>query len=295
MSDLFVDTSYPLQPIKSLVSISYGKGLAAKIRDEKGKVPVYGSNGIIGYHSESITKAPIIIIGRKGSVGAVNFSDTNCWPIDTSFYIDEYPDDLEPKWLYYCLTSLEFGIHAQGPKPGIKRDLLYQTEIPVPSLNEQRRIVARIEELTRRAEEARRLRQKAVEQTKTIFWSELSFLFGNFTSSKGWTIKPFPKMVTRIQTKRGKLKTKEYRKSGCLPIVDQGQDIVVAYTDKKDCRFQGPYPVIVFGDHTKNVKLLDFEFAVGADGVVLLRPLDENELDICFLYYWLKYVPLHNL
>lgn len=179
MSDLFVDTSYPLRPIKSLVSINYGKGLAAKIRDEKGKVPVYGSNGIIGYHSESITMTPIIIIGRKGTVGAVNFSDTNCWPIDTSFYIDEYPDDLEPKWLYHCLTSLEFGIHAQGPKPGIKRDLLYQTEIPVPSLNEQRLIAARIEELTRRAEEVRRLRQKAMEKVSTVMHAVIQSILGN--------------------------------------------------------------------------------------------------------------------
>lgn len=179
MSDLFVDTSYPLRPIKSLVSINYGKGLAAKIRDEKGKVPVYGSNGIIGYHSESITKTPIIIIGRKGTVGAVNFSDTNCWPIDTSFYIDEYPDDLEPKWLYHCLTSLEFGIHAQGPKPGIKRDLLYQTEIPVPSLNEQRLIATRIEELTRRAEEVQRLRQEAMEKVSIVMHAVIQSILGN--------------------------------------------------------------------------------------------------------------------
>lgn len=111
----------------------------------------------------------------------------------------------------------------------------------------------------------------------------------------GWISKPFSKAATRIQTKGGKLKTKEYQESGCLPIVDQGQNLVVAYTDKRDCLFQGPYPVIVFGDHTKNVKLVDFEFAVGADGVVLLQSADENELDIRFLYYWLKYVPLHNL
>lgn len=111
----------------------------------------------------------------------------------------------------------------------------------------------------------------------------------------GWTSKPFSKATTRIQTGGGKLKTKEYQESGCLPIVDQGQNLVVAYTGKRDCLFQGPYPVIVFGDHTKNVKLVDFEFAVGADGVVLLRPADENELDIRFLYYWLKYIPLHNL
>jgi len=111
----------------------------------------------------------------------------------------------------------------------------------------------------------------------------------------GWICKPFSKAAARIQTRGGKLKTKEYQESGCFPIVDQGQNFVVAYTGKRDCLFQGPYPVIVFGDHTKNVKLVDFEFAVGADGVVLLRPADENELDIRFLYYWLKYVPLHDL
>jgi len=177
MSNFFMGTYYPLRPIKSLVNINYGKGLAAKVRDEKGKVPVYGSNGIIGYHSESITKSPVIIIGRKGSVGAVNFSSTSCWPIDTSFFIDEYPDNLDPKWLYYCLTSLEFGIHAQGPKPGIKRDLLYQTEIPVPPLGEQRRIVARIEELTRRAEEARRFRQEAIKGIERSLAATVDALF----------------------------------------------------------------------------------------------------------------------
>jgi len=177
MSNFFMGTYYPLRPIKSLVNINYGKGLAAKVRDEKGKVPVYGSNGVIGYHSESITKSPVIIIGRKGSVGAVNFSSTSCWPIDTSFFIDEYPDNLDPKWLYYCLTSLEFGIHAQGPKPGIKRDLLYQTEIPVPPLGEQRRIVARIEELTRRAEEARRVLHEIEDELDRFTPSLLSKAF----------------------------------------------------------------------------------------------------------------------
>ena len=160
---------FPLKPIGQLVKINYGKGLAAKQRDAKGTLPVFGSNGIIGFHSDSIAKAPTIIIGRKGSVGEVNFSVTPCWPIDTSFYIDEYPENLDPKWLFYCLDNLQLGIHAQGPKPGIKRDLLYNTSIPVPeNINEQRRIVARIEELTRRAEEARKLRQEAVEKVSTI-------------------------------------------------------------------------------------------------------------------------------
>ena len=100
---------------------------------------------------------------------------------------------------------------------------------------------------------------------------------------ESWVTIPFPEAITRFQTRGGKLKTSDYLKSGCLPIVDQGQMEVVAYTDRVENKFQGPYPVIVFGDHTRNVKLLDFEFSVGADGVVLLRPKDERSLDIRFL------------
>jgi restriction endonuclease S subunit len=164
-------TAFPLKSIRELVKIKYGKGLAAKVRNPDGQVPVFGSNGVIGVHSESIAKAPTIIIGRKGSVGEVNYSNVQSWPIDTSFYIDEYPNELDPRWLFYCLKNLQLSIHAQGPKPGIKRDLLYSTFIPFPAdVNEQRRIVARIEELTRRAEEARKLRQEAVDQIGTEFF-----------------------------------------------------------------------------------------------------------------------------
>ncbi len=112
---------------------------------------------------------------------------------------------------------------------------------------------------------------------------------------EGWVSKPFPKTVSRYQSKGGKLKTAEYELSGKLPIDDQGQSLIVGYCSDESRSFQGPYPIIVFGDHTRNVKLADFSFAVGADGVVLLGPKNRNELDINFLYYWLKYVPLHNL
>ncbi|ANT65295.1 restriction endonuclease subunit S [Prosthecochloris sp. CIB 2401] len=112
---------------------------------------------------------------------------------------------------------------------------------------------------------------------------------------EGWVFKPFPKTVSRYQSKGGKLKTSEYEQSGALPVVDQGQSLVIGYCSADSRKFQGPHPIIVFGDHTRNVKLVDFPFAVGADGVVLLGPADREKLDIKFLYYWLKYVPLHNL
>ncbi len=200
MNSQFESSPFPLKLVEKLVKINYGKGLSAKQRDPNGKLPVYGSNGIIGFHSESLTKSPTIVIGRKGSVGEVNFSSTPCWPIDTSFYIEEYPKDLEPKWLFYCLTNLQLGIHAQGPKPGIKRDLLYSIAIPIPdNIKEQRRIVAYIEALTRRAEEA----QKAAAERETELDILLQALYSKMIEGADWMpLKELACLVRRaIKTK----------------------------------------------------------------------------------------------
>ena len=64
----------------------YGKGLSSNKR-VSGNFPVYGSNGIVDFHNEAYVKTHGIIIGRKGSVGALHISDGPFWPIDTSFYV----------------------------------------------------------------------------------------------------------------------------------------------------------------------------------------------------------------
>jgi len=110
-----------------------------------------------------------------------------------------------------------------------------------------------------------------------------------------WTTIPFERYICRLRSNGGTLKKKEYKENGTFPIVDQGQLLVAGFTDKTDYLFQGPYPVIVFGDHSKNVKYIDFKFAVGADGVVLLRSKDENKLYSKYFYHWLKNAPIHNL
>ena len=69
-----------------------------------------------------------------------------------------------------------------------------------------------------------------------------------------------------------KIKQKEYLKEGILPIVDQGKDLIGGFTNNKELAFKGALPVIIFGDHTRCVKYVDFNFVQGADGVKVLKP-----------------------
>jgi restriction endonuclease S subunit len=115
----------------------------------------------------------------------------------------------------------------------------------------------------------------------------------NSNISSSWKKMQFHKAVKRLQCKACKIKKEDYQKKGDIPVVDQGKSLIIGYTDKAEFKFKGPYPVIIFGDHTRNVKYIDFPFAVGADGVVLLHPT--KDIFPKYFYYWLKHVPLKNL
>jgi len=108
-----------------------------------GKYPVMGSNGIVGFHNEFLIKAPCIIIGRKGSAGAINWVDVNCYPIDTAFYIKLKTDLVNMKFLYYSLVNIGLTPEIQSSGvPGLNRNDAYLKSIPIPPLSEQARIVS---------------------------------------------------------------------------------------------------------------------------------------------------------
>lgn len=69
-----------------------------------------------------------------------------------------------------------------------------------------------------------------------------------------------------------KIPQKEYLKDGKIAVVDQGQNVIGGYTNDREMIFAGNVPVIIFGDHTRCIKYIDFPFAQGADGVKVLKP-----------------------
>ena len=87
-----------------------------------------------------------------------------------------------------------------------------------------------------------------------------------------------------------KTKQKDYLPKGQLPIIDQGQHLIGGYSDNLDLQLSCNLPVIVFGDHTRAVKYVDFSFGAGADGIKVLEPA--NGIHPKFLYYATQYLVL---
>lgn len=90
-----------------------------------------------------------------------------------------------------------------------------------------------------------------------------------------------------------KIKQKDYLAKGKLAVVDQGQELIGGYTNDVEKSYSGALPIVIFGDHTRCIKFVDFPFAQGADGVKVLRP-KPFYLPKAF-YYALQSVNIPNL
>lgn len=112
-------------------SFEYGKALKESSR-ELGIIPVYGSNGLIGFHNESLVRGPGIVVGRKGNPGIVTFVQTDFFPIDTTFYV-VVKDDLSLYWLFFVLSDLNLpNLGSDSAVPGLNRNIAYMSIVVVP-------------------------------------------------------------------------------------------------------------------------------------------------------------------
>ena len=108
-----------------------------------------------------------------------------------------------------------------------------------------------------------------------------------------WEILPFKDSFHKISSKNYQIKKSECKKSGLLPVIDQGQKYVVGYTDEMNKKIECGDGVIVFGDHTRIIKFVDFDFVVGADGTQLLK--NKDNWDVKYQYYCLLNKRIKNL
>jgi len=135
-----IPKEWELSRLDTLLSLEYGKGLPERERTG-GRYPVIGSSGIVGYHNQSKVIGPGIIIGRKGSIGAITLIKSDFWPIDTTYYVKTLVKDIDLKWLFYALIKLNLPkLNLSDVVPGLKRELVHSLKLPLPPLPEQQKI-----------------------------------------------------------------------------------------------------------------------------------------------------------
>ncbi len=109
---------------------------------------------------------------------------------------------------------------------------------------------------------------------------------------RGWEWKQIKDVIQTVSITNSKLKKGDYIEKGLLPVIDQGQDFIGGYSNNERLKVDCQLPVIIFGDHTKIFKFIDFDFVAGADGIKVLKP--SNNFYPKLFYYFLNAIQLPN-
>ena len=161
-------TSWKTYKLGDILNFRRGHDLP-KTQMVDGKIPVAGSNGIIGYHNVSTPIEPCITIGRSGNVGTPYIYD-RCWAHNTVLYIDDFKGN-DPLYLYYLLKTIPLASYGGGSAvPTLNRNHIHPIEIKhTPSLEEQRRIAGILGAIDDKIECNRRINDNLEQQAQALF------------------------------------------------------------------------------------------------------------------------------
>lgn len=156
--------------------------------------------------------------------------------------------------------------------PAINGKDVKALKIPLPPVNEQRAIATALSDVDallaaqdKLIAKKRDIKQAAMQQLLTGKQRLPGF-------SGEWEVKSFSSALFKVNAKEHQIQTSEYQDTGTFPVVDQGKQLVIGYSDRGEKCFKCPDDgVIVFGDHTCITKFVDFDFIVGADGTQILK------------------------
>lgn len=195
-----------------ILSLEYGKALKEESRTD-GEFPVYGSNGVVGFHNEKLVDGPGIIVGRKGSAGEIIYSSGDFFPIDTTYFVKT---TLNKKFVYYLLKNTNIKkLVGSSAVPGLNRNDVYSQEIVMPAKhNEQIQIAEILSSLDDKIELNNKINTNLEKLAGSLFkkW----FVDIGDDLPKGWRMGTFGEAIENFDSKRIPLSGRE-RKQGSYP------------------------------------------------------------------------------
>lgn len=294
----FSDTGFPVIPKKAIQPT--GELLIEN--------PTYCTNEFASNNKRSIVDNSYTITTLRDLVPTgptigtvVNFTNEEKYILSQGVYGLKLNDDLDKKYLSY-LSNTSFyrkvmqRIMVGSTQVHIRTPEYFDLEIQIPPLPEQQKIAKILSTWDKAISTTERLIENSTQQKKALMqqlltgkkrllddegkWFEGEWIFSNFED-----------LFKVANDKRTQVRTSDYLVEGSVPIVDQGKNMISGYTNNEG--IYSDLPVIVFGDHTRVIKWVDFEFAQGADGTQVLKNMES--LNSKFAYYLLSNADIPNL
>lgn len=205
------------------------------------------------------------------------------------------PKDLAQRIIPIVLNSEHFWIYANKHADGmnskrISKEMLLTYEFELPSLEEQRVLADKLWA----AYEVKESYKNLLAQTDKLLHAQFEKMFGDPNNSYNeQELFDYDDVCFDDTKSATKIPENTFLKEGKYPIYSQGKDSEIAYTNIED-GLCNKIPVVLFGDHTREFKLIKEPFYIGADGVKLIRPKEGIQYDVEFLYYLLRYRDIPN-
>lgn len=292
-----------LVELGDICTMKYGKMLPEDMAADEG-FPVYSGYRITGYSREFIYKEPMLLVVARGvgGTGDVKIAPPNAWITNLSIVLELDDSKVNKKYLCYLLNreSLKDKLNSGAAQAQITIDSLSKYRVQLPELGQQIKIADFIESYDDLIENNRR-RIQLLEESARLLYQEW-FVHLRFPSHEqvkitdgvpeGWSCSPVDSLLGKVQKKK-KVKKEEYLEAGLIPCIDQSQDFIGGYIDDEEAAITENLPIVVFGDHTRIVKFIDFPFAPGADGTQLLIPNDD-EMPREFFYFMISSINVAN-
>ena len=198
--------------------------------------------------------------------------------------------------LYFQQTCFHSSIGVHIEKMIFKLESWFKWPFNIPPLPEQKKIVKILATWDQAISTTEQLLANSQQQKKALMQQLLTgkkrLLDKNGVRFSGeWNFFTFDALFTVANKKSAQVKSSEYLESGSTPIVDQGQKLVAGYCNNKETVTD--IPVIIFGDHTRCLKWVNFEFCPGADGTQIINA--KRFIDKKFGYYLLCDADIPNL
>lgn len=208
-----------------------------------------------------------------------------------------------PLFYYYYFKSPFSPIStivSQCAQAGIRGSDLQELTVALPPLPMQLQIaeyLSKYDELIENNQKQIKLLEEAAHRLYKEWFVDLRFPGHENTEildgiPAGWRIEEVGKLIGKVP-RTTQIMTANYHKTGKIPIIDQSKTFIAGYTDDETALVDLGEPVIVFGDHTRILKYIQFPFAKGADGTQLIVSANKN-MPQSLLYCGLVNIDLSN-